>query len=295
MNVSLKDGIFASNWKTAIVRPLLNKTGLQLVLSNFRPVSNLFFLAKALEKCALAQLDEHCKANTSIPENQSAYREHFNCKTALVKLVNDLLWSMEEGSGCVTSFIAIDPLAAFETVSHDILLDLLEVWYGVTGKVLAWFDSYLCPRNFKVNVNSAYYKPKNLEYNMPQGSCPGPVAYLLYASSLEEVTAPPDPPGPAPNDPEEKSPTAEKIDLHSYADDHGIRKEFKPVHDNETATTKLLSNCLTRIKLWMDLNRLQMNDANMLYIQFGSRQQLAKCMCDCIDVNGTIVSRSNFI
>ena len=57
----------------------------------------------------------------------------------------------------------------------------------------------------------------------------------------------------------------------------------------------MLSDHLTRIKLWMDLNRLKMNDAKTEYIQFGSRQQLAKCTCDCIDVSGTIVSRSNFI
>ena len=290
MNVSLRDGIFASNWKTAIVRPLLKKKlGLQLVLSNFRPVSNLPFLAKALEKCALAQLHEHCKANAPILDYQSAYREHYSHETALAKLVIDLLWSMEEG--CVTSFIAIDLAATFVMVSHDILLDLVEVWYGVTGKALAWFNSYLCPSNFKVNVNSAYSKPKNLEYSMPQGSCLGPVAYLLYASSLEEVIAPPEPP----DDPEEKSPTAEKINLHGHADDHGIKNVFKPVHDNETATTKLLSDCLTRIKSWMGLNRLQMNDAKMEYIQFRVQAARAKCMCDHIDVNGTIVSRSNFI
>ena len=124
MNESLRDEIFASNWKTAIVRPLLKKTlGVQLVLSNFRPVSNLPFLAKALEKCDLTQLDEHCKANAPIPDYQSAYREHYSCETALIKLANDLLWSMEED--CVTSFIAIDLLAAFDMVSHDILLDLL--------------------------------------------------------------------------------------------------------------------------------------------------------------------------
>ena len=107
---------------------------------------------------------------------------------------------------------------------------------------------------------------------MPQGSCLDPVVYLLYASSLEEITAPPELSAPAPNDPEEKSPTAEKIDLHSYADDHGIMKKFKPVYDNETTTTKLIFDCLTRIKLWMDLNRLKMNDAKMEYIQFGYRQ-----------------------
>ena len=46
MNMSLRDGIFASNWKTAFARPLLKKLGLQLVLSNSRPVSNLLFLRK---------------------------------------------------------------------------------------------------------------------------------------------------------------------------------------------------------------------------------------------------------
>ena len=194
MNVSLRDGIFASNWKTAIVRPLLKKTGLQLVLSNFRPVSNLPFLAKVLEKYALAQLDKHCKANAPIPDYQSAYREHYSCETALAKLVNDLLWSMEEG--CVTSFITIDLSATFDTVSHDILLDLLEIWCGVIGKALAWFDSYLCLRNFKVNVNGAYSKPISLEYSVPHGSCLGLVAYLLYASSVEEVTTSPEHPAP---------------------------------------------------------------------------------------------------
>ena len=69
---------------------------------------------------------------------------------------------------------------------------------------------------------------------MPQGSCHGPVAYLLYSSSMEEVIASPEPPAPAPNNPEERLPTAEKIDLHSYTDDHGIKKKFELICDKET-------------------------------------------------------------
>ena len=186
-------------------------------------------------------------------------------------------------------------LSSVDTVSHDILLDLLEVRYSVTGKALTWFDSYLHPRNFKVKVNDAYSKPISLEYSVPQGSCLGPVGYLLYASSVEEVTASPEPRAPASNNPKERILTAEKIDLHGYADDHGIKKRFEPTWDNETVTTELLSNCLSRIKSWMDLNRLRMNDAKTEYIQFGSRWQQTKCTCDSIDVNGTIVSRTESI
>ena len=187
-------------------------------------MSNLPFLAKALEKCALAQLDEHCKANAPILDYQLAYREHYSCETALAKLVNDLLWSMEEG--CVTSIVALNLSTAFDTVSHDILLDLLEVRNGVIGKASAWFESYLCPRNFKVKVNCDYSKPISLEYSVLQGSCLGPVVYLLYASSMKEVIVSPEPPAPASNNPEERLPTAEKIDLHGYADDHGIKKNL---------------------------------------------------------------------
>ena len=62
---------------------------------------------------------------------------------------------------------------------------------------------------------------------MPQGSCLGPVVYLMYASSMEKVIVSPGPPVPASNNPEDTLPTAEKIDLHGYADGHGIKTKFE--------------------------------------------------------------------
>ena len=49
VNTSLEQGVYAKSWKTAIVRPLLKKTGLELIYSNFRPVSNLPFISKLVE------------------------------------------------------------------------------------------------------------------------------------------------------------------------------------------------------------------------------------------------------
>ena len=94
------------------------------------------------------------------------------------------------------------------------------------AKLFSHFDSYLCPRNFKVDVNGAYSKPISLEYSVPQGSCLGPVAYLLYASSMEEVIASPEHPASAPNNCVEKLSTVEKIDLHGYTDNQGIKKKI---------------------------------------------------------------------
>ena len=86
VNTSLTEGIFAKSWKTAIIHPLIKKAGLALLLSNFRPVSNLSFLSKVTECAMLQQFNDHCDARNLIPDYQSAYRPNYSCQTALVKI-----------------------------------------------------------------------------------------------------------------------------------------------------------------------------------------------------------------
>ena len=61
VSISFWDGVFASRWKTSVIRPLLKKPNLDLILSSYHPVSNLPFLSKLLEKCAMDGVNEHCK------------------------------------------------------------------------------------------------------------------------------------------------------------------------------------------------------------------------------------------
>ena len=67
--------------------------------------------------------------NGLIPDHQSAYREHHSCETALIKLVNDILWNMENKK--LTLLVCLDLSAAFDTVDHNILIETLENLYGV--------------------------------------------------------------------------------------------------------------------------------------------------------------------
>ena len=73
VNTSLTEGIFAKSWKTAIIHPLLKKTGLALLLSNFRPVSNLSSLSRVTLCAMLWQFNNHCDAHNLIPDYQSTY------------------------------------------------------------------------------------------------------------------------------------------------------------------------------------------------------------------------------
>ena len=106
----------------------------------------------------------------------------YPCQTALLKLTNDILWSMEHQE--VTALMAIDLLAAFDTMDHNILLDILNKKFGVGGKAGKWFDSYLHPRSCKANIGKTYSANKDLTFSVPQGSCAGAVLYLTYMQAL---------------------------------------------------------------------------------------------------------------
>ena len=121
-----------------------------------------------------------------MPDYQSAYRANQSCETAIHKLVNDLLWAME--NKYVTAMITMNLSAAFDTVDHDILLNTLHYKFGISGNAIEWVDSYLKPRSCKVNIKNSYSTERQLNFSVPQGSVAGSVLYLAYTSTLEEVT-----------------------------------------------------------------------------------------------------------
>ena len=99
--------------------------------------------------------------------------------------MNDILWAMERQD--ITALIAIDLSAAFNTVDHTILIEVLHKRFGVTETALEWFASYLRPQFCRVNVNNFYSFDKQLECSVPQGSIAGPMLYTVYASMIESV------------------------------------------------------------------------------------------------------------
>ena len=146
--------MFPKSLKTALIRPLLKKTGLDSdILKNYRPVSNLTFISKVFEKVISGRLNEHLINNSLFDPLQSAYRDKHSTELALIKVQNDILSALDAGSSAI--LLMLDLSAAFDTIDHDIMLSRLCNVYGITGDALDWFRSYLSGRIQRVVIEDS--------------------------------------------------------------------------------------------------------------------------------------------
>ena len=121
----------------------------------------------------------HCDEHKVTPDYQCTYRANYSCETALVKLVYDILWCFERQEGLQT--VACDHLAAFDTVDHCLLIEVLQKIAVLGSSVISWCQSYLESRTCQVTVGAAASNKKDLLLSVLQGSLAGPWFYLIYA------------------------------------------------------------------------------------------------------------------
>ena len=96
-NQSLTTGEFLDDWKVAAVRPLIKDLNMGTELKNYRPISNLSFLSKIIEKAAQVQLQKHFDKQSLLPNHQSVYRHHYSAETTLLNMCDNILktWKLK--------------------------------------------------------------------------------------------------------------------------------------------------------------------------------------------------------
>ena len=97
--------------KSAAITPFIKNKNLTPVLKNFRPVSNLKYISKLIEREIVCQLHGHLLRNNILEPMQSAYRRRHSTETALIKVQNDILLAMNNGN--VTMLLLLDLSAGF--------------------------------------------------------------------------------------------------------------------------------------------------------------------------------------
>ena len=122
INKSFETGCMPAQLKEAMLKPKLKKNNLEFEeYFNFRPISNLKFLSKIIEKAVATQLMGHLINNNLEEPLQSAYKRYHSTETALLKVQNDILMAIDNKK-CV-ALLLLDMSAAFDTVDHEILLE----------------------------------------------------------------------------------------------------------------------------------------------------------------------------
>ena len=154
VNLSFQSANVPDSMKQALVTPLLKKDDLDPeVLKNYRPVSNLSFFSKVLERVVAARLTNYMTINQLHEPMQSEYRACHSTETALVRVQNDILRTIDQGGAAI--LVLLDLSAAFDTIDHSILLSRMESVLGVKGSALQWFKSYLLGREQRIKIRKS--------------------------------------------------------------------------------------------------------------------------------------------
>ena len=107
-------------------------------------MSNIPFTAKILEKVAVQRLVHHLEDNALLEEYQSAYRTLHSTETALLRVYHDITSALDNNYSVL--FAMLDLSAAFDTIDQVQLLQVLHTEFGIEGRALSWFRSYLDDR-----------------------------------------------------------------------------------------------------------------------------------------------------
>lgn len=245
-NNILCHGVFPRKLKMAKIIPV-HKKGKRDSPSNYRPIAILPVFSKIIEKIIAQQLVDFLTLNSALAPQQHGFLKNKSTGTAMLEFLNSVLERLEMGEEVLGLFF--DLSKAFDTVSHDILLDKLER-YGVCGVAYDLLKSYLKERQQSVVVrrDGRDFCSEWVDlppFSVPQGSILGPLLYVIYVNDLPKVID-------------------EGVDVVLYADDTSAIVSSKNSEDLPQAADAVAAN----INKWLDDNRLQLNASKTDLLKF---------------------------
>ena len=269
-NATFQEGVFPANLKAAVVQPRPKKPTLDPNdMNSFRPISNLSFVSKLVERAAADRLRAHFDSQQLLPCRQSAYRAHHSTETAIIAVHDEITRAIDDGNVC--ALVLLDLSAAFDTVDHQTLVRVLSCRFGVADLALNWCSSYLSQRSQTFHVGAHQSGPHTIDCSVPQGSVLGPLKFISYTEDSADLI------------------TSYRLGHHLYADDTQLIGCTKIA--DVPSTIDRLQRCVSAIGDWCASRRLQLNPSKTKLIWFGSCASLRKIAADDLSlrVGGDVI------
>ena len=245
VNCSMKEGICPRSSKLARVTPVYKQKGSKHLYENYRPISLLSTFSKIMERLIYNRVFDFLVRYGILFESQYGFRRGHNTTHATLDFVKAIEDAIEKNDFAIGVFC--DLSKAFDTLSHDILLQKLN-HYGIRGRALDWFISYLSGREQYVDWNGKTSDKLPILFGVPQGSILGPLLFLIYINDLS---------------------TSSNAKCVLFADDSNLLIQGKDLK----LTAATLNNELEKINDFFKSNKLKLNTKKTKLVCFRKKSQ----------------------
>ena len=246
LNLSLSTGVYPHKLKIAKVVPI-HKKGDSTSMNNYRPISILSTINKIFEKILHARLIKYIDDFNILYKYQFGFRKNHSTELALIEIVDQIRMSLNKGD--MSCGIFIDLSKAFDTVNHEILIDKLH-HYGIRGKALDLFKSYLGNRQQFASIDKFKSNTRPINCGVPQGSVLGPLFFILFINDLPKCC----PQG----------------NFRIFADDTNVFIHGKTIKE----LTDACSEIMTALSAWFLSNKLTLNAEKSSFTIFKSPRRI---------------------
>jgi len=265
INMSIHYGEVPTALKIAKVIPIHKKDDKDII-GNYRPISLLPIFSKIFEKIMHKRLYSYIISKSILYKSQYGFRQGHSTIQAVSELVENIISGLDNQESTLAVFL--DLSKAFDTIDHNILLKKLE-FYGIRGRALEWFSSYLHDRKQYVSIDGHDSIKYPIKCGVPQGSVLGPLLFIIYTNDLPV------------NFRYSKS--------ILFADDTNIFKSSK----NLSELFNQVNSDLQMVTEWFFSNRLSLNSDKTHYILFTLSK--ANTSNFHISLNGNIIERKKYV
>ena len=171
-----------SEWKHSFVTPIYKK-GSPSAPSNYRPIALTCSCCKILESLIVSDLLYFLQSHNLISKHQHGFLKHHSTCSNLLESLNDWTLSLSNRKSVVVAYI--DFARASNSISYPKQFIKLEA-YGIGGNLLFWIKSFLIHRTQSVRVGSSMSSVCSVTSGIPQGSCLGPLLFILYINDVTD-------------------------------------------------------------------------------------------------------------
>ena len=230
-NLSMTQGVVPDIMKMAKVVPIFKK-GDPLDSCNYRPISLLSSISKVLEKLIYDRTVGFLVSNNTFSDSQFGFRQKHSTVHAILHFINHVASANDDH--CHTLGMFLDLSKAFDTMDHQILIHKL-THYGIRGRALEWFESYLRGRTQYVSINGVDSSFQQLLCGVPQGSLLGPLLFILYMNDFQN--------------------SSNVLSCILFADDSSVFFS----HKNPNVLLETVNFELRHVEEWICANKLSLN------------------------------------